>query len=158
MNRLALACVVFVLQFAFAQTTPAPQHSGKPAAPKSPFIAYEGTWTGNFEGTPWLVVKLALAGESLTGSVQHAHDIQLDDSGELKSVSGDPSTNVVQNAKATPDGVVLICTQSDEQEPIRFLMRLTGEGTADIRPVGITMPPGMPKPKPWKLVKQATAR
>ncbi len=41
----------------------------------------------------------------------------------------------------------------DKPETDRFLMRLTGDTTAEIKMLAMSMPPGMPKLKPWKLTK-----
>lgn len=137
----------------FAQSTPQTSSQQAPVH-KSPLPPYAGTWVGDFNGKPWLTVKLALAGEQISGSVQHARGVTLKDNGELRSIGDDSSTESVRDAKLSPDGLLLSCKDPATQEENRYLMRLTGEDTAEIRPVGMALPPGMPKPAPWKLTKQ----
>jgi len=50
---------------------------------------------------------------------------------------------------------VLTAKDPDTQETGRYLMRLVlpAKDAADLKMIGATMPPGMPKPKPWRLLK-----
>ena len=41
----------------------------------------------------------------------------------------------------------------DKQETQRYVVKLTSDSTAEIKMVAMAMPPGMPKPKPWKVMK-----
>lgn len=130
----------------------ADQTEGPPVR-KSPLAPYAGTWAADFEGKPFLVVKLALKGDGLTGWVQHPHSVELYDNGDLKSASSDNSAGVLQDAKLTGDAVLLTVKDETTNEVDRFSMQLTGESTANIRMLAMSMPPGMAKPKPWKLTK-----
>src|SRR5271157_836700 len=120
---------------------------------KNPLAAYAGTWTGSFEGKTWLTVKLALQAERLSGSIQRASHLQFNDQGEIKSVSDEQSTEVLQDAQVNPDGLLLTAKEPDTQETNHFTMKLTGESTAELKMSAMKMPPGMPKIKPWKLTK-----
>ena len=131
--------------------------SPQTVARPSPLLPYAGTWSGSFNGKPWLVLRLQLQGEQLTGSLQHARDIQLNDNGEIKSVSDEIAQETVQDAKVNPDGLLLSVKDPASQETDRYMMRLTGEATAEIKMIAMTLPPGMPKPKPWKLTKDKSA-
>lgn len=93
----------------------------------------------------------------MTGSVEHPRSIELDDNGEVKSVSSDHSSEVLQDAKVTGDGLLLIVKDETTNELDRFAMQLTSDTTANIKMLAMSMPPGMPKPKPWKLTKSATS-
>ena len=139
-----------------AQTQSKQNPSGTPVR-KSPLAEYAGTWTGSFDGKNWIAVKLALQGERLSGSIQHAHNLEFNDQGELKSVSDDQTTETVQEAQVNPDGLLLTTKDADTQETNRFTMKLTGESTAEIKMNAMKMPPGMPKIKPWKLTKATTS-
>jgi hypothetical protein len=140
----------------WAQTSAKQGSPGTPAR-KSPLADYVGTWTGSFEGKTWLTVKLALQGDRLSGSIQHPHDLQFNDQGELKSVSDDQSTGSVEDAQVNPDGLLLTVKDPDTKEVNRFTMKLTGETTAEIKMSAMKMPPGMPKVKPWKMTKVGTS-
>lgn len=122
-------------------------------ARKSPLADYAGAWIGTFEGHAWLTLRLTLQGTQITGTVQHPHDFKLNDQGELKSVSEEQSTAAVQNSVLTNDGLLLTVKDPDSQETDRYLLRLTSAGTGEVKMVAMSMPPGMPKPKPWKVTK-----
>jgi hypothetical protein len=152
MKRLSLLVVVILGIAAGAQTPPKQGPPGTPVR-KSPLADYAGTWTGSFEGKAWLTVKLVLQSDRLSGSLQHASHLQFNDQGEIKSVSDDLSTETVQDAQVNPDGLLLTTKDPDTQETNRFMMKLTGESTAELKMSAMKMPPGMPKIKPWKLTK-----
>ena len=125
----------------------------------SPFAEYAGEWTSTFDGKVWLRLRLELAGDQLVGSLVHSHDIAFLDNGELKSVSEEQSTESISDAVINPDGLALTTKDSDTQETSRYLMRLGApvKDVAELKMVGEAMPPGMPKPKPWRLVKSGIA-
>ena len=140
--------------FGIAQTTPAQQSPNAPVR-KSPLAEYAGTWVGTFEGRPWIVVRLVSQGTALSGSVQRAREFQFADSGALKSVSQDQITESVDSAALQGDGLLITVKDPSTQQPTRYLMRVTGANTADLKMVAMSMPPGMPKPQLWKLTKAA---
>ena len=132
----------------------APAVQPKPK-PVSPFAQYAGEWSGSFNGIVWLRFQLALQGDSLTGSLVHAKSVEWNDNGELKSVSEEQATENVTSAEVNPDGLVLTLKDTETQETDRYLMKLTSpaKDTAEVKVIGMKMPPGMAKPKPWKLTK-----
>jgi hypothetical protein len=136
----------------FAQTATTPQTQTAPAR-KNPLADYAGSWIGTFEGHAWLTIRLSLQGAQLTGTLQHSHDLKWNDDGELKSVSQDEVTETVQSAAIQGDGLLLTVKDADAQESDRFVMRLKSPTTADVKMVAMPMPPGMAKPKPWKVTK-----
>lgn len=135
---------------AMAQATGSANGQAQPVK-KNPLAAYAGIWTSTIDGKAWLTVQLALNGEQLTGSVQYPHDLAFADSGDVKSVSEGHLNAVVEKAEINGDGLLLNVKNPDTQENNRFVMRLTGDTTAEMRMVAMVMPPGMSKPKPWKL-------
>lgn len=149
----ALLFFAIIMTTAMAAQTATQTNNETRPAKKNPLAAYAGTWTGSFEGKTWLTVKLTLQADRLSGSIQHSHDLQFNDQGELKSVSDDQATEVVQDSQVNPDGLLLTTKDPDTQETSRFTMKLTGESAAEIKMSAMKMPPGMPKVKPWKLTK-----
>jgi hypothetical protein len=131
--------------------------SGAPAKAKnvSPLTDYAGLWTATFEGKVWLQLELVLNGEQLSGSLVHARNINFNDSGELKSVSEEQASQSIASAVLNPDGLLLTAKNPDTQETDHYLMRLVmpAKEAADLRMIGEAMPPGMPKPKPWRMEK-----
>lgn len=147
-------CLLFLAMlaatFATAQTTTGTTTPGQPVK-KNPLAPYAGIWTATIDGKAWLTVQLALNGEQLTGSVQYPHDLKFADSGEVQSVSEGRLNAVVEKAEINGDGLLLNVKNPETQENNRFAMRLTGDTTAEMKMVAMAMPPGMAKPKPWKL-------
>lgn len=152
MKRLSLLVVVILGIAAGAQTPPKQGPAGAPVR-KNPLTDYAGTWTGSFDGKTWLTVKLVLQADRLSGSLQHARNLQFNDQGEIKSIGDEQFTEAVQDAQVNPDGLLLTTKDPDTQETNRFTMKLTGESTAELKMSAMKIQPGMPKIKPWKLTK-----
>lgn len=127
------------------------------AKPVSPFAEYAGEWAATFNGKVWLQLRLVLQGEQMSGSLLHSRNIDLNDNGELKSVSEEQATESVINAEVNPDGLLLTIQDADTQENDRYLMRLItpAKDTAELKMIAMQLPPGMAKPKPWRVVKTA---
>jgi hypothetical protein len=135
-----------------AQTSMTPQMQNAPAR-KSPLAGYAGAWIGMFEGHAWMSVRLNMQGDLLTGSVQRAHEFQFNNNGGLKSVSDDKITESVDKAVVQGDGLLLTVKDPNTQQTSSYVMRLTSADTAELKVVAMSMPPGMPKPQPFKLSK-----
>ena len=129
------------------------------AKPVSPLVQYSGDWSSLFEGKAWLRLHLELRGDQLTGSLIHPKTITMNDNGELKSISEEQATEAVTESVVNPDGLLLTFKDADTQETDRYMMRvlLPDKETADLKMIGMPMAPGMPKPKPWRLVKSVSA-
>lgn len=123
--------------------------------PVSPFADYAGEWTATFDGKVWLRLTLQLEGEKLAGSLVHARNINVDDNGDVKSISEDQVTETIADAVVNPDGLLITLKDSDAQETDRYMMKLVrpAKDAADLKLIGQAMPPGMPKPKPWRVTK-----
>ncbi len=134
----------------YAQTSMTPAMQNAPAR-KSPMADYAGAWIGTFEGHTWLAIRLSLQGNQISGSVQHPHDLQFNDQGELKSVSDERSTAMVENGQINGDGLLLTVKDPGSEQTDRYMIRLTSANTAEVKMVAMNMPPGMAKPKPWTL-------
>jgi hypothetical protein len=120
-------------------------------ARKSPLADYVGVWIGTFQGHAWITVRLTQQGPILSGTLQRARDLEFLDSGELKSVSQERANDSVENAVIQGDGLLITVKDPGTQETSRYVMRLTSANTAELKMVAMSMPPGMPKPKPWIL-------
>jgi len=155
---LAFSLLLFVAA-AVAQTAPpphvnSPQATAKVPVKKNPLLPYAGNWIGAFDNKPWILLTLNLSGEQFAGSLQRAKKVDLSDNGEIKHVSDEFVTNPVVEAKLNPDGLLITVRHPDSQETDRYVMKLSpDENSAEIKMVAMNMPPGMSKPKPWKLMK-----
>jgi len=159
MKRLLLLFVSLAAVLSWGQQS----RPGNTANPQkklvSPFADYAGEWTATFEGKIWMRLTLVSEGEKLAGSLVHARDIRLNDNGDLKSASEEQSTAIITDAVVNPDGLMITVKDSETQETDRYMMRLVQpqKDAADLKLIGQVMPPGMPKPKPWRLVKSGIA-
>jgi hypothetical protein len=153
---------VFVLIFLLAVVASGwcqtPTAGGVKAEPKkkvSPLAEYSGEWASTFNGRVWLRLQLELRGDELIGALLHARNIDLNDNGEIKSVSEEQSGGTIREAVLNPDGLLLTVKDAGSQEIDRYTMRLIlpSKEEADFKMIGQSMPPGMAKPKPWRLVK-----
>ena len=160
MKRLCAVIAVFAITLtAWCQAPPA-SVTTPPQKPKvSPFAEYAGEWTATFDGKVWLRLHLELRGDQLIGAMLHARKLTSDDNGELKSVSEEQSGQTISSAVLNPDGLLLTMKDPDSLGTDRYMMRLVApaKDTADLKMIAMSMPPGMPKPKPWKLAKSAIA-
>jgi len=155
-----LLLVLAGLSNAWGQASAAPGGTSPAQAKKiSPLADYAGEWTGTLNGHVWLKLQLALQSEQLTGSMTHARNIDINDDGSLKDVSEEQTTESVVTAAPNPDGLLLTLKDPDTQESLQILMRLVlpAKDAADLRMVGEAMPPGMPKPRPWHVVRTGGA-
>ena len=135
-----------------AQTSMTPQMQNAPVR-KSPLAEYAGAWIGTFEGHTWLAVRLTLQGNQISGTLERPKDFQFANNGAIKSVSEERLTEGVENAVVQGDGLLLTVKDPAAQTADHYVMKLTGAGTAELKMVAMSMPPGMPKPQPWKLNK-----
>ena len=133
-----------------AQNSMTPGLQNAPAR-KSPLAEYAGSWIGTFQGHTWITIRLKNQGTVMTGTLQRPHDLEFQDSGELKSVSEGTETKTVEDAVLQGDGLLLTVKDPGTQETSRYVMRLITANTAELKMVAMSMPPGMPKPKPWQL-------
>ena len=158
MKRLAIpVMIVLALSSAVWSQTSSRQTTPDKPVKKSPFVPYAGTWTGTFEARTWLTVQLSLQGQQLSGSLVRAHDLKFSDAGEIKSVGDTQVTEVIQDATLNGDGLLLTAKNPETNETDRFTMRLMSETTAELKMSAMSMPPGMPKLKPWKLTRVAAS-
>ena len=142
--------IVGLAMVGLAQTSMTPGMQNAPAR-KSPLAGYAGAWIGTFDGHAWLTIRLTQQGTQLSGTVQRQSDVKFNDQGEIKSVGEEQTTSAVENSLLNGDGLLLTVKEPGTQQTDRYLMRLTGADTAELKMVAMSMPPGMANPKPWKL-------
>lgn len=135
-----------------AQTAANPPRQNAPVR-KSPLAPYAGAWIGTFDGHVWMSIRLNLEANQLSGSMQRAREYKFNNNGGLQSVSQEQVTEGVQNTVLQGDGLLLTVKDPETQQVSHYVLRLTGADTADLKMVAMSMPPGMPKPLPWKLSK-----
>ena len=148
--------VALTLCPAYAQV-PANQNAGATQAPakKNPLVPFAGNWVCTLDNKPWFLLNLNLIGQQFSGSLQRARTFELSDSGEVKRVSEEFETYQLTDATLNPEGLLLTLKNPENQQMQRYQMKLTGDTTAEVRMLAMSLPPGMPKPKPWKLTKVA---
>ena len=155
MRVLSVAVLGGILSLAgWAQSSMTPAMQNAPAR-KSPLAEYAGPWIGTFEGHPWFTMRLTLKGDQITGMLQRAREVQFNDQGDVKSVGEEKLTGSIESAQITGSGLLLTVKDSGTQQTDRYVTRLTSEATAEVSMAAMSMPPGMPKAKPWKLTKVA---
>lgn len=160
LKRLLLSLAVLLVTVAgWCQAPPSSAGASPKVKQVSPLLQYCGGWTSIFEGKVWLRLQLEMRGEQVVGSLIHPKNITMNDNGELKSFSEEQSTEAVAEAVLNPDGLLLTFKDTDTQETDRYMMRviLPEKESAELKMIGMAMPPGMPKPKPWRLVKSGNA-
>jgi hypothetical protein len=135
---------------ALAQTSMTPGMQNAPAR-KSPLEEYAGSWIGLFQGHAWITIRLQKQGTDLAGTLQRAHDLQFQNSGDLKSVGDEQTTSSIEKAVIQGDGLLLTVQDPNTQQTDHYVMRLMSANTAELKMAGMIMQPGMPKPKPWEL-------
>jgi hypothetical protein len=110
---------------------------------------FVGTWHADFKGKTFLTIKLEKQQDKLTGTASH-FDVKLDDTGELTGAEEADGSNPIIEAKLT-DGILRITLKDeDSQDTLQCEMKLTGTDQAELR---MLVPPDVPKPKWWKLLR-----
>ena len=163
MKRTCVLLAVMAVSLSAWCQAPPNSASSAPAAPLkkqvSPLADYAGEWTSKLDGKIWLQLHLELHGDQLIGSLLRPHSLELNDNGELRSVSEEQVTQILTDAVINPDGLLLTVKDADTQKTDRYLMKAlpSAKDTADLKMIAMDVPPGIPKPKPWRLVKSGVA-
>ena len=115
---------------------------------------FVGTWHAEFKGKTFLTIKLGKQQDKLTGTASH-FDVKLDNAGELTSAEeGDGNDPIVETTLT--NGILRITLkEEDSQDTIQCEMKLTGTDQAELR---MLVPPDVPKPKWWKLLRAKDGR
>ena len=155
MKRFLLAFALLTAPLAiFGQAPPSGKATPAKAPPVSPFAEYAGDWVATLDGKAWLLLEIELKDEQVSGWLTHARDLEMNNEGGLRSVSEEKVKETITDAMVDPDGLLLTVRYADAKKADQYRMRVTEPGkTAELKMVGMEMPPGMPKPKPWTLFK-----
>jgi hypothetical protein len=124
---------------------------------------FAGTWTGSFQGKPFVTVKLNEEDGKISGTVSKI-DVQIGAGGELRKGTAVPGADTVTDS--IPEGNVLHLTTAAQGrvrtldgefgQPIRYGLSLTDAGQAELQIEGGR--PGMPIPAAWKLDRATATR
>jgi hypothetical protein len=155
MKRLFLAFALLTLPLAAWCQAPA-SGNAKPSKAQqvSPYAEYVGDWISTLDGKVWLLLQLELHGDQLNGWLTHSHDLEMNDEGGLRSVSEDKVKEAITATTLNPDGLMITVKYADGKQTDQYMMRITVPGkAAELKMIAMDMPPGMPKPKPWPLMK-----
>jgi len=155
MKRLFLTLALLTLSLAgWSQTQASGGAKPSKAQPVSPFAEYVGDWVATLDGKAWLLLQLELRGDQLTGWLTHSRDLEMNDEGGLRSVSDEKVKEAITDATLNPDGLMITVKYADAKQTDRYMMKITVPGKeAELKMIAMDMPPGMPKPKPWPLLK-----
>jgi hypothetical protein len=148
---MSVALSVALLAIAgMAQTSMTPALKNAPAR-KSPLAGYAGAWIATFQGHAWMSIKLVDQNNQLTGTLLRPTEMEYENSGALKSVSKQLTSDPIERAEIQGDGLLLTVKNPTTQQTEHYVMRLMSADTAELKMAEMSMPPGMPKPMPWEL-------
>lgn len=111
---------------------------------------FAGIWKADFQGKPFLTIKIDFQGDKLVGTVSHA-DIEMNKDGELTKAEANESSEPDPIADAQVKGDILrITTKSADGsgEGMRSELKLVAKDEASLR---LMVPPDVAAPKPWRL-------
>jgi len=135
--------------FAVSQTINKPPGEIKSRVTDPKGDQFVGTWHAEFKGKTFLTIKLEKRQDKLTGTASQ-FDIKLDDTGELTSAEELDGSNPIVEAKLTNGMLRITLKDEDSQDTLQCEMKLTGTDQAELR---LLVPPDVPKPKWWKLLR-----
>jgi hypothetical protein len=116
---------------------------------------FVGTWHAEFKGKTFLTIKLEKQQDKLTGTASH-FDVKLDDTGGLASAEEVEGQAIpIRDAKLTNGILRITLKEEDSQDMIQCEMKITGTDQAELR---MLVPPDVPKPKWWKLLRAKDAQ
>lgn len=138
-------CCVFLITFAatlFAQDfRPANVSNAR---------GFVGRWQASFQGKVFLTVSLTGDAQKLSGTVTNA-SIDLNKDGELTRAQADEGTDPVTSASVSGNRLRITTKSTDgSEDSTDYEIVLTGANEAELR---IDVPPGITRPKPWKLTR-----
>jgi len=119
--------------------------------------AFLGTWRGQFEGKTYILLSLREVDGTMSGAVS-VGAFRIDDSGQVTQVKEEADTHdAVPVTDAKLDDALLTFQGKSPNwrgTVVRFQMKLTGEGAAELKCL-VDTPPGTPVAGWWKIVRQS---
>ena len=155
--KFCVACVVIAASLsAVSQTKDKPSGEIKSSvADRSGDQQFVGTWHAEFKGKTFLTIKLEKQQDKLTGTASH-FDVKLDDTGGLASAEEVEGPAIPISEVKLTNGILRITLKDeDSQDTIQCEMKLTGADQAELR---MLVPPDVPKPKWWNLLRAKDAQ
>lgn len=122
------------------------------AQSKTPAQRFAGTWHAKFQGNTFSTLKLLVKDNQVTGSMSGAN-INLDKDGNLTSAEGTNDESQISDVKLAGDALSFATKNEDTGEVINWKMRLTNEREGELLLVLPEPHPGIPTPRPWKIVR-----
>ena len=95
---------------------------------------FGGTWTASFKGTVICTLEIEDAGDGKVTGVTKGCNVSVDQNGDLIEApahEGPDNPQPFLNTKV--DGDLLRFEEEDGSDVLKFELRLTGKGTADLR-------------------------
>ena len=123
------------------------------AQSKTPAQRFAGTWNAKFQGNTFATLKLLVKDDQLTGSMSGAN-INLDKDGNLTSAEGTDDEGQISDVKLTGDTLLFTTKNEDTGEAINWKMRLTNEHQGELLLLIPEPHPGIPTPRPWKIIRR----
>ncbi len=113
---------------------------------------FAGTWHAKFQGNTFSTLKLLVKDDQVTGSMTGAN-INLDKDGNLTSAEGTDDESQISDVKLAGDALSFTTKNEDSGEVITWKMRLTNEHEGELLLLVPEPHPGIPTPRPWKIVR-----
>jgi hypothetical protein len=114
---------------------------------------FAGTWHAKFQGNTFSTLKLLVKDDQVSGSMTGAN-INMDKDGNLTSAEGTEDESQISDVKLTEDTLLFTTKNEDSGEVINWKMRLTNEHEGELLLLLPESHPGIPTPRPWKIVRQ----
>jgi hypothetical protein len=109
---------------------------------------YAGVWEAKFHDSIFCVLRIE-TGARISGTVS-VGSIRLNEDGELIEAEGSEKDYPILNPKLYDDKLTFDWKDDSDDPAMKFEMKLTGGGKADLRLVFA----GYPNIKPWKLTRK----
>ena|SRR5579864_838822 len=114
---------------------------------------FAGTWNAKFQGNTFTTLKLLVRDNQLTGSMTGAN-INMDKDGNLTSAQETDDEGQISDVKLTGDTLLFTTKNEDTGEIINWKMLLTNEHEGELLLLLPQPQPGIPTPRPWKIVRK----
>ena len=140
------SCLICLVLLGTVSAVAAPKPTGKQR--------FAGTWNAKFQGNTFTTLKLSLKDNQITGSMTGSN-INLDKDGTLTSAEATDDKDQISGVKLAGDTLFFTTTNNEDAgDVIHWKMRLTSEREGELLLLLPVPHPGIPTPRPWKIVRQ----
>jgi hypothetical protein len=98
---------------------------------------YSGTWEAKFKDSVFLILKVQ-PGEKIEGTMQSGN-VRIGEDGELIEAQLGDKESPLRNATVEDGKLAFEVADEGDDDPVRFEMKVTGEGEADLQITGAPM-------------------